>query len=280
MNRKPIIGLNADFQTNKTTNQSYTFLHSRYSEVISESGGIPMILPPLTDQEDVKEVLRMIDGMVLVGGMDLDCRRDGYYLHDTMKLIEEPRENFDRLLVDEIISSRKPVFGVGLGMQLLNVACGGNLSFHIPTDFEDSIPHYDLIDGNHRHMIKVEPNSLMEKVYGDSDVRVNSRHHMAVDLLAPGFRATALCPSGIMEAIESKMDDWFAIGTQFHPECSSAAALDKRLFAEFIATIRSPESHLPLDTMAQPTAEALDSAWPAEGAIKSSKRRGSGVENA
>jgi putative glutamine amidotransferase len=256
MNRKPIIGLNADFQTNKTTNQSYTFLHSRYSDVIAESGGIPMILPPMENREDLAEIMRLVDGVVLVGGMDLDCRRDGYYLHDTMKLIEERRESFDRLLVDEIISSRKPVFGVGLGMQLLNVACGGNLSFHIPTDFEDAIPHYDLLESNHRHVVKVEPDSVMEKVYGDSDVRVNSRHHMAVDLLAPGFRATALCPSGIIEAMESKMDDWFAIGTQFHPECSSAAALDKRLFAEFVEVIRNPGSHLPLESTSDPAAEA------------------------
>jgi putative glutamine amidotransferase len=76
--------------------------------------------------------------------------------------------------------------------------------------------------------------SLMERVYGDGEIRVNSMHHMAVDEVAPGFRVTAKCPDGIIEAIESEMDEWFAIGTQFHPESDSASALDGGIFEEFI----------------------------------------------
>jgi putative glutamine amidotransferase len=45
---------------------------------------------------------------------------------------------------------------------------------------------------------------------------------------------TARCPDGIVEAIESTMEDWFAFGTQFHPEASTASALDMRIFEEFI----------------------------------------------
>ena len=63
-------------------------------------------------------------------------------------------------------------------------------------------------------------------------------HHMAIDELAPGFRVTARCPDGVIEVIESTMDDWFAIGTQFHPEADSASALDLRIFEEFICGIR------------------------------------------
>jgi putative glutamine amidotransferase len=61
-------------------------------------------------------------------------------------------------------------------------------------------------------------------------------HHMAVDDVAPGFRVTARCPDGIVEAIESTTD-WQAFGTQFHPEAESASALDLRIFEEFIAGI-------------------------------------------
>ena len=59
-------------------------------------------------------------------------------------------------------------------------------------------------------------------------------HHMAVDEVAPGFKATAHCPDGVIEAIESEMPDWFALGTQFHPESMSASALDQRIFEEFL----------------------------------------------
>jgi putative glutamine amidotransferase len=55
--------------------------------------------------------------------------------------------------------------------------------------------------------------------------------------VAPGFAVTARCPDGVVEAIESTMDDWFAIGTQFHPEAESASALDVRIFEEFVEGI-------------------------------------------
>ena len=53
--------------------------------------------------------------------------------------------------------------------------------------------------------------TLMERVYGDSEIRVNSMHHQAVDDVAPGFAVTARCPDGVVEAIESTRDDWFAV---------------------------------------------------------------------
>ncbi len=78
----------------------------------------------------------------------------------------------------------------------------------------------------------------MERVYGDGEIRVNSMHHMAIDDVAPGFRVTATAPDGVVEAIESVMEDWFAVGTQFHPEAGSASALDQRIFDEFVDGVR------------------------------------------
>jgi putative glutamine amidotransferase len=96
------------------------------------------------------------------------------------------------------------------------------------------LPHLDPIDRAHRHALEVEPGSLMERVYGEGEIRVNSMHHMAVDEVAAGFSVTAHCPDGIIEAIESDRDDWFALGTQFHPEADSASALDLGIFEEFL----------------------------------------------
>jgi len=35
------------------------------------------------------------------------------------------------------------------------------------------------------------------------------------------------------------MPDWFAIGTQFHPEADSATALDIRIFEEFVDGVKT-----------------------------------------
>jgi putative glutamine amidotransferase len=60
--------------------------------------------------------------------------------------------------------------------------------------------------------------------------------------VAPGFRVSARCPDGVIEAIESTQEDWWAIGTQFHPEAESASALDIRIFEEFLDGVRE-KSH-------------------------------------
>ena len=50
----------------------------------------------------------------------------------------------------------------------------------------------------------------------------------------------------MIEAIESTMDDWFAIGTQFHPESESASALDLRIFEEFVGGVASQSKAMAL----------------------------------
>ena len=234
MNRKPLIGINTDFVGENQGRPAYSLIAAGYYDCIVEAGGIPILVPPLTDEADFNELLQKLDGFMMIGGRDIDPRRDGFMLHPSVRPLETRREDFDRLACQTVCDRRLPFFGVGAGMQLLNVTMGGNLFLHIAEDLPKAIPHKDSQDPSHRHGLDVEPNSVMEKVYGDGEVRVNSMHHMAVDEVAPGFAVTARCPDGVVEAIESRIGDWFAIGTQFHPEAESASALDIRIFEEFV----------------------------------------------
>jgi putative glutamine amidotransferase len=234
---KPLIALNADFRASDGVKPGVSYIASGYFDSICEVGGVPIVIPPLENDDDIAEVLDRVDGVVMIGGADLDPRRDGWMLHPTMRLLDARREAFDRRLIRQISERRMPVFGIGAGMQLLNVSQGGNLMFHIPEDRPTALPHWDAIDPAHRHTLEITPGSLLERVYGDGELRVNSMHHMAIDDLAPGFEVTARCPDGIIEAIESRMGDWFAMGTQFHPEADTASALDVRIFEEFIVGV-------------------------------------------
>jgi putative glutamine amidotransferase len=238
MSKKPLIGLSTDFVAATHDRPAYSLVCAGYYDAISHAGGIPVIVPPLTEDDDLTTILDQLEGFVLVGGRDLDPRNDGFMLHPSLRLMDPRRERFDRKLCQMICDRRLPVFGIGAGMQLLNVTMGGSLFLHIPEDLPRAIPHRDTQDPAHRHGLVVEPDSVMERVYGDGEVRVNSMHHMAVDSVAPGFVVTARCPDGVVEAIESRIDDWFALGTQFHPEAESASALDMRIFEEFIFAIR------------------------------------------
>jgi len=237
--KKPVIAINCDYRGATHNQAPFTFLASGYYDNIARAGGIPILLPPASDEDGIAQILEQVDGCLLVGGSDLDPRNDGYMLHSTTKPMETRRERFDRKLVREIVEKRVPVLAIGVGMQLLNCTCGGNLYLHIPEDRPDALPHRDPQDPQHRHSLIIESGSLIGRVYGEGEIRVTSRHHMAIDELAPGFRVTARCQDGIIEAIESEMVDWFAVGTQFHPECNEASALDIRIFEEFIEAIQS-----------------------------------------
>ncbi len=244
MTTKPIIGINADYRAARKETPAFSYLCHGYYECIIEAGGIPVVLPLQQDAADLSRLLDQLDGFLMIGGQDLDPRRDGFMLHPTVRFMEEKRELFDRQLIRLIADRRLPVFGIGVGMQLLNVSQGGNLFLHISEDIPDAIPHKDLQDVGHRHGLDVTPKSLMDRVYGDGEIRVNSMHHMSVDEVAPGFIVTARCPDGVVEAIESEIEGWFAIGTQFHPEADSSSALDLRIFEEFIDGITSLKSEM------------------------------------
>lgn len=235
---KPLIGLNADFRSGTNGAPSFSYVSAGYFDAILAVGGLPVILPPYEDLQDLEAVLERLDGLLFVGGADLDPRRDGWMLHATVKLQDPRREQFDRALMRMAAERRLPVMGVGAGMQLLNVTMGGNLMLHIPEDAPTALPHFDALDQDHRHTLQLKPGTIMDRVYGDGELRVNSMHHQAVDDVAPGFEVTARCPDGIVEAIESTMPDWFALGTQFHPEAATASALDMRIFEEFVEGVR------------------------------------------
>jgi putative glutamine amidotransferase len=238
MSTKPLIGINAEFRAMKKDSPAYTFLAANYFDCVLAAGGVPVVIPPMESEDDLQVALDRLDGVLLVGGADLDPRRDGFMLHPTVRLLDPRRETFDRMLTRLVAERRMPVFGIGVGMQLLNVSLGGNLFLHLPEDMPSAVPHFDPQDRAHRHGLNVRRGSLMARVYGDGEIRVNSMHHMAIDELAPGFVVTARCPDGVIEAIESDSEEWFALGTQFHPEAESASALDIRIFEEFIDGVR------------------------------------------
>lgn len=246
MAHKPLIGLNCDFRGTNQGTPAYCYLAAGYFDSIVNAGGTPVLLPPTADADSLGRILDMLDGFVLVGGGDLDPRNDGYMLHSSVRPMEARREEFDRRLAQEISNRRMSLLAIGVGLQLINVIEGGNLYYHLPIDLPSAIPHRDPQDPNHRHSLVVEPKSVLGRVYGEGEIRVTSRHHMAIDRLADSFRVTARCQDGVIEGIESNLEDWFVIGCQFHPESPAASALDIRIFEEFIEGIGVRAGHFSL----------------------------------
>src|SRR6185295_19458741 len=101
MRSKPLIGLNADYRAAKKDSPAFSYVCAGYYDAIVASGAVPIILPPLADEDDLSRVLDLLDGVVLVGGADLDPRRDGFMLHPSVRQLDTRREEFDRMLMQQ-----------------------------------------------------------------------------------------------------------------------------------------------------------------------------------
>jgi len=233
--QRPLIGINSDYYEPKI-GSAFARVNDGYFDSILNAGGLPILLPPMRKENfpELNALLDMVTGVVMVGGMDLDPRRMGRQLTNAVQPMAVRREESDRYLLDQVFQRKLPLIAIGTGMQLLNVYFGGTLFDHLPLDCPKAMPHYDQAGGVHRHMVSVEKNSLLKDIFGADELRVNSMHHQGINQVGRRLRVGAKAPDGIIEAIESTDESWFCLGTQWHPECQSASALDVQLFHNLV----------------------------------------------
>lgn len=233
--RKPVIGITGDFRPERHDGEALSWFNAGYYDSILAAGGLPILLPPYESDDEMAAVLEMVDGVVLAGSrLDLDPARMKLHPHPAVRVMPKRREDFDRRIAELAIERRLPLLGIGAGMQLVNVLCGGSLYQHIPEELPRALHHADPVEKNLRHVLEIIPGTRMDLIYGPGEVRVNTSHHMAIRNLASRFRVSATCPDGIIEAYESIDAHWFCLGVQWHPENSTASALDVQIFESLI----------------------------------------------
>lgn len=232
---RPIIGILTDLAVSPQ-GQPQARLDTGYVDSIIAAGGLPVVIPPMKKENfaDLDIFLNMLHGVVISGGMDLDPRRYGQPTSQQVRAMPARREESDRYVFAKIVERKLPVFGIGVGMQLINVYFGGTLYLHLPFDNPKAMPHSEPSGGVHRHMVNLEPNTLLDDIYGGGEIRVNSLHHQAVNQLGKRLRVSAKAPDGVIEAIECTDSTWFCLGVQWHPESETAAKLDQQIFECFV----------------------------------------------
>lgn len=207
-----------------------------YTRAIAHCGGMPALLC----ETGIEDAVALFDGLVLTGGGDIDPVLFGEtILNDTVK-IDPARDAFELPLARAFAAAGKPVLGICRGAQVINVALGGTLYQDLPEQL--GFIHFDI---KLRHFVTAAEGSLLRELFGER-FRVNSTHHQAVRELAPGLRATAVSPEGIIEAFEHESLPIF--GTQFHPERMSLLTEEActpdflPLFERFVAICREHAS--------------------------------------
>lgn len=237
--KKPLIAINGDFRPKKKDGCALSWFNTGYYESITAAGGLPVLMPPFADDADLQQMLEMVDGLVLAGCMqDLDPERMGLQPHPQTRPMPTRREEFDRRLCKIAVEMRIPVLAIGSGMQTMNVICGGTLFQNVMEEVPKALHHFDPVEEHNRHLIEIVEGTRCWDIYGPGEIRVNSRHRMSINRLAPLFRVSAMSPDGVIECIESQDEDWFCLGVQWHPEDDTASALDMQIFQEFLAAAK------------------------------------------
>ena len=219
--RKPVIGITGNY------GELTCKLAEGYYKSVQRAGGVPVIIPPLSDTDSIINTLEHLDGLILSGGADYDPHYAGEEPWPTLGTINAERD-LPELFITQLAYNRQlPILGICRGIQTLAMALGG----HVRQDISD-IQQLNHSQEEERsvatHTVTIEKDSLLSKIYSGSQwsivngqssiLNVNSFHHQAVDKTGPRFRVIARSDDGIIEAMEST-EYKSILGVQWHPEC-------------------------------------------------------------
>lgn len=237
----PIIGIT----TYHRTEAGEFTLPGAYVDAIAFAGGIPVLLPP--HPADSTPLLMALDGLILAGGGDIDPALYGGEAHPSVYLVDAERDTSELALAKAALSANIPILGICRGMQMLNVATGGDLVTHVPDLYGDRTPH--RLDHPRRpveHTVQISPDSRLAQLLGTSaiapTISVVSWHHQAVKAIAPAWTVVAQAADGLIEAIEHQQHPWL-LAVQWHPELSLDAPVHQRFFQGFVSSAIAARDH-------------------------------------
>jgi putative glutamine amidotransferase len=205
-----------------------------YVDAVHSTGVHALLLPVVGRAPEA--LLDRVDGLMVIGGADLDPAAYGQDASEHTESTYPERDEFELALTRAALERGVPFLGICRGMQLLNVACGGNLTQHLVGD--DGVPSHRRIIGTFdgtEHEIDLEPGSLAERTLGGPTHEARCHHHQAVDRLGDGLVVSGRARDGVIEAIE--LPDRWALGVQWHPEAGDKRELF-HAFAEAAASTR------------------------------------------
>lgn len=228
----PVIAITA--KTEELRNRLQTTIPNTYARVIEEAGGVSVIIPISAKKENISQIARFADGFLFSGGDDIHPRYYGEEPLADMVISPDERTEFETALLREVMQLRKPVLGVCLGAQLINIVLEGSLYQDIPSQVPNPLNHRD------QHYITVVEGTRLYKMFSNTalgtelnSVPVFSTHHQSIKSPGKGLIVSALSSDGVVEAIE--LPDYpFLIGVQWHPEREPESEYTRLLFKSFI----------------------------------------------
>lgn len=227
--KRPIIGLPPSVDEE----QQRCLVQPGYLESIDRAGGLGLMLPLTDRDEDIQRFVELCDGFLFVGGPDIEPSLYGQELLPECGPRNAQRDALEWKLMKAALASDKPVLGVCRGLQVLNTVLGGTLYQDLPSQYESNLAHgmeppYNR-DVHGVQVVEGTPLAQLKPV-----VEVNSRHHQAIDRLAPGLKPMAYAVDGVIEAVYMP-EKRFVWAVQWHPEAYlGIECASQQLFERFV----------------------------------------------
>ncbi len=219
---RPLIGLTSYVQKARwgSWDKEAVLVPTSYVAAVEGAGGDPVILP--STGEPAPAAMDVIDGLVVIGGNDIDPGTYGAEPASETTGVREERDRAELALLELAWQTHLPLFGICRGMQLLNVERGGDLIQHLP--HRVGTDNHRVERGEfHCHDVRLEPGSFLGDTLG-AEANVPSHHHQAPGRIGEGLRPTAWAEDGTVEGLEATGRQ-FAVGVLWHPEESTNRAL-------------------------------------------------------
>jgi putative glutamine amidotransferase len=211
----------------------------RYIESLRRAGGLEaIVMTESLDDTAVDDVLARVDGLLLLGGGDLDPASYGEVAHTKVYGVSSERDKTELAITRAAIERGMPVLAICRGHQVLNVALGGSLKQHIP-DLPGVAEHGQpgVAGGALEHEVSVEPGTRLAAALGTTRPRASCHHHQAVDEAGANLRVVARAADGVIEGTElADASGPWVVSIQWHPE--DTAAVDSAQQALFGALVR------------------------------------------
>lgn len=229
--RRPRIGVSTYLETASwgVWSRPVALVPQVYLDAVVDSGGVPLLLPPLGTDESVVE---MLDGLLLIGGADLEPGLYGAEPHSATGGTRPGRDAHEAALFRAALDRDVPVLGVCRGAQLMTAALGGSLHQHLPDLLGHEAHRPDLaVFGT--TSIRTRSGTLVEEILG-AETKVPCYHHQGLAAVETPLVPTAWADDGLVEAVELPGECW-VLGVQWHPEENPD---DLRLFEALIRVAR------------------------------------------
>ncbi|HET6705868.1 gamma-glutamyl-gamma-aminobutyrate hydrolase family protein [Amycolatopsis sp.] len=222
---RPVIGLTSYLEPAKflVWDTEAVLLHRVYVDCVVAAGGVPVLLPPVSDAYD--KLVSTVDGLVLTGGADVEPGRYGAEPHPATYTRPE-RDAFEFGLFAAARRQGKPVLGVCRGLQVMSVALGGTLTQHLPE--RGTTEHQPAPATFGRGTVTLAEGSRVAAILGP-ETKTLCYHHQAIDRLGAGLEPVGRSADGTIEAAE--LPGEFTLGVQWHPEQDTD---DVRLFQALV----------------------------------------------